>query len=97
MAEPGRQGGLGTYDDYATEYAAYTAAREQAGEDPMGILPVMLELLSELSGLAALDAGCGEGYLARIMAGRGARVTGVDISPRLVRLARDRDPTDTID
>jgi 2-polyprenyl-3-methyl-5-hydroxy-6-metoxy-1,4-benzoquinol methylase len=38
-----------------------------------------------------LDAGCGEGYLARVLAGRGARVTGIDLSPRLIELARNRD------
>jgi 2-polyprenyl-3-methyl-5-hydroxy-6-metoxy-1,4-benzoquinol methylase len=38
-----------------------------------------------------LDAGCGEGYLSRILADRGARVTGVDLAPRLVELARARD------
>src|SRR4051812_15078313 len=90
-------GTLGTYDEYAEEYAAYTAQREAADEDPMGILPVMLDLLSNLSGLTALDAGCGEGYLARIMAARGARVTGIDISPRLIQMARDRDPRGAID
>jgi SAM-dependent methyltransferase len=33
-------------------------------------------------------AGCGEGYLARILAARGVRVTGIDLSPRLIDLAR---------
>jgi hypothetical protein len=51
----------GTYDDYAEAYAASVASREQAGEDPMGILPVLLALLGDLAGHRALDAGCGEG------------------------------------
>ena len=87
----------GTYDDYAEAYAASVASREQAGEDPMGILPVLLALLGDLAGRRALDAGCGEGYLARVMARRGAHVTGADISPRLIRVARDKDPGGSID
>jgi len=40
-------------------------------------------------GLAVLDAGCGEGYLTRAIASRGARqVTGVDNSPALIAAAR---------
>jgi SAM-dependent methyltransferase len=77
------------YDRYADEYAAYVATREQDGpeHDQFGILPHMLGLLGDVAGQDVLDAGCGEGYLARILAGRGARVTGIDLSPRLVELA----------
>jgi len=84
MAPPTRTSG---YDRYAAEYAAYVATREQAEHDPFGMLPHMLELLGEVGGQELLDAGCGEGYLSRILAARGARVTGVDLSPRLVELA----------
>ena len=36
----------------------------------------------------ALDLGCGEGWLARALAARGVRVTGVDAVPTLVEAAR---------
>jgi 2-polyprenyl-3-methyl-5-hydroxy-6-metoxy-1,4-benzoquinol methylase len=36
----------------------------------------------------ALDLGCGEGWLARALAARGVRVTGVDAVPALVEAAR---------
>jgi len=62
-----------------------------------GILPLLLDLLGDVGGKAVLDAGCGEGYLARILAARGARVTGIDLSPRLVALARERDTAGGID
>src|SRR4030095_6927814 len=81
------------YDQYAAEYAEYTSWREQAltdadpAGDPFGILPTLLALLGDVSGQDVLDAGCGEGYLSRILAARGARVTGVDLSPRLGELA----------
>src|SRR5215471_141069 len=38
----------------------------------------------------ALDAGCGTGELTRLLAARCARVTGVDLSPRMVAEARNR-------
>src|SRR5947209_16922971 len=77
------------YDQYADEYAAYVATREQddLGGDPFGILAPLLAQLGDVTGQEVLDAGCGEGYLSRILAARGARVTGVDLSPRLVALA----------
>src|SRR5215207_3818565 len=82
------------YDDYATEYAALVAWRERAGpgSDDLGIVPHLLDLLGDVSDRVVLDAGCGEGYLTRILAARGARVTGIDLSPRLITLARARDP-----
>jgi ubiquinone/menaquinone biosynthesis C-methylase UbiE len=49
--------------------------------------PCVDSLLGELSGKRLLDAGCGEGYLSRYFAERGARVTGVDFSERLIRNA----------
>jgi SAM-dependent methyltransferase len=36
---------------------------------------------------AVLDAGCGEGYLSRLLARRGARVVGVDRTPALIEAA----------
>jgi SAM-dependent methyltransferase len=82
------------YDDYATEYATLVAWRERAGagSDDLGIVPHLLDLLGDVSDRVVLDAGCGEGYLARILSARGARVTGIDLSPRLIALARARDP-----
>ena len=46
-------------------------------------------------GRATLDLGCGEGRLARDLAERGHRVTGVDSSPTLVEAARKADPGGT--
>lgn len=40
-------------------------------------------------GRAILDAGCGEGYLSRLLARRGARVVGLDRSAALIRAAAD--------
>jgi len=82
MAVPMESPAGGDCDAYASEYAASVASRELGGaeNDPHGILPSMLDLLGDLRNQRAFDAGCGEGYLARLLAGRGAGVTGMDIS-----------------
>jgi SAM-dependent methyltransferase len=41
-------------------------------------------------GSRVLDLGCGTGELARALTAAGLRVTGCDISPRMLRHARDR-------
>jgi 2-polyprenyl-3-methyl-5-hydroxy-6-metoxy-1,4-benzoquinol methylase len=44
-----------------------------------------------------LDAGCGSGQWAVAFAERGARVTGVDLSPEMIRLAREHAGTRGLD
>lgn len=44
---------------------------------------------SPLLGKSALDVGCGAGLLAEPLARLGARVTGIDASPELVKVALD--------
>jgi ubiquinone/menaquinone biosynthesis C-methylase UbiE len=53
---------------------------------------ILFELMGELKGKRVLDAGCGEGYLSRLMAKRGAQVTAVDYAPRMLEIARERTP-----
>lgn len=43
-----------------------------------------------LQATRVLDYGCGNGDFSRILASRGARVCGIDISPKLIELARAR-------
>jgi ubiquinone/menaquinone biosynthesis C-methylase UbiE len=50
--------------------------------------PAFLKLAGNLKGKTVLDAGCGEGYNTRIFARMGAKMTGIDISPRLIAHAR---------
>lgn len=45
-------------------------------------------LLGDLNGKHVLDLGCGEGSNAMLLARKGARVTGVDISPRSIELCK---------
>ncbi len=80
------------WDDYAEEYVAFNRQRYPEGAGVGGMLALLLDMLGEVEGKTVLDAGCGEGLLARALAGRGARVTGIDLSPRLVEMARAQDP-----
>ncbi len=52
--------------------------------------PVLWELLGDISGLTILDSGCGTGYLSLQMGNKGAHVIGVDFSPRMIEIARER-------
>jgi 2-polyprenyl-3-methyl-5-hydroxy-6-metoxy-1,4-benzoquinol methylase len=75
------------YDPYADRYAELVAQREaSAAHDP--VLAPLLAEIGEVARLPTLDAACGEGYLARILARRGSVVTGMDLSPRLITLAQ---------
>jgi SAM-dependent methyltransferase len=85
------------YDSFADELARYTAAREERGVAGDGLLRELLELLGDVTGLRVLDAACGDGYLTRVLADRGARATGIDIGSRLIERARRRDPDGSID
>ncbi len=48
----------------------------------------LAELAHAAPGMAALDLACGTGDIAFALADRGARVAGLDITPRMLRLAR---------
>jgi SAM-dependent methyltransferase len=55
--------------------------------------PAFLAMLPGIDGLAGLDVGCGEGHNTRLLAERGARMTGIDISPTFVRHAAAAEET----
>ncbi|MCR6628832.1 MAG: class I SAM-dependent methyltransferase [Magnetospirillum sp.] len=56
---------------------------------------VIVETLA-LEGKRVIDVGCGDGHLARHMAGFGARVLGVECSPRQLAKARAAAPMDRV-
>ena len=65
----------------------------RAGRDAMRA--VMLgRLPADLTGVRVLDAGCGAGQMTAELAARGAKVTAVDISPELVKIAQSRLPAE---
>jgi ubiquinone/menaquinone biosynthesis C-methylase UbiE len=50
--------------------------------------PAFFDLLPDVSGLEGLDIGCGEGHNTRLLVGRGARVTAIDIAEGFIGHAR---------
>ena len=56
------------------------------------LMPLALQILGDVRGLRLLDLGCGEGGYSRELAKRGASVVGIDGSPRLIEVARERAP-----
>lgn len=59
---------------------------EVADDDPR--VRGILASLGPVDGLRILDLGCGKGRFARILANRGARVVGLDVSPGMLAAAR---------
>ncbi|ASW57461.1 SAM-dependent methyltransferase [Plantactinospora sp. KBS50] len=57
------------------------------------INPVLLRILGDLTRRRVLDAGCGNGYLSRILAGRGATVVGVEPGQSLFDFAVEQETT----
>ena len=53
--------------------------------------PATFRLIGNVKGKKVLDLACGEGYNTRILARKGATVTGVDFSARLIELAREKE------
>jgi ubiquinone/menaquinone biosynthesis C-methylase UbiE len=53
--------------------------------------PAFLEMLPDVRGLCGLDIGCGEGHNTRLLAQRGARMTGIDIAETFIAHAREEE------
>ena len=102
----GRRKGTGA----AVNNAIYEELGERwytAQDDPVALLRAesrlrtawILEELAAHSGqrpLAILDVACGAGLLANPLAGQGHAVTGIDLSPDSLRVARAHDPTRSV-
>ncbi len=50
--------------------------------------PALIRALGDIRGLRLLDVGCGQGRFTRELARRGASVTGIDWSVRMLQVAR---------
>src|SRR3989338_9418049 len=58
------------------------------------ILPNTTRLLELKKGEKVLDIACGQGLFSREFAKAGAKVTGVDLSAKLISIAKERSPRD---
>jgi len=58
------------------------------------ILPNLLRLLALKRGDTVLDIACGQGFFSRVLNAAGAQVTGADIAPELITIAKKLGPAD---
>lgn len=72
------------YDQTATNWSR----RQPSSLSDFTARPQVMALCEPLAGKVVLDLGCGEGYCTRMLSQRGARVLGLDLSERMIELAR---------
>ena len=78
------------YDLFADEFLAHARdGLHNAHYDR----PACLDLVGAVAGRTVLDVACGPGLYAEELVARGARVVGLDQSPRMVELCRQRVPS----
>ena len=76
------------FEHFAHDYEAHAAI---SPHNALYDRPATLDLCGDIRDLRVFDAGCGPGLFAEEFVGRGAReVVGVDASPTMVELARER-------
>jgi len=77
---------INRWDKNALEYVSYYTTQGDLSREVL-LNPVLLELMGSVQGKRILDAGCGEGYLSRILAELGAFVIAVDYSRKILEIA----------
>jgi len=76
-----------TYDKLAQEYHKKRITDRDFNE--LLEIPITLDFLGELKNQKILDTGCGTGILSKILSDNGAKVTGIDISEKMIDIAKD--------
>ena len=93
-----RDDGASEFFDEAAVARAWDANAERWTEDvragfdrhrELYTFPAFLAFMPEIAGRTVIDLGCGEGANTRQFARRGARMTGVDLSPAMIAHARE--------
>jgi SAM-dependent methyltransferase len=77
-------------NDYDALAEAYAVANEGGIQNAYYERPAILALAGDVDGRRILDAGCGSGSLFAELRDRGAVVTGIDVSPGMLEVARRR-------
>lgn len=73
--------------DYWNEDAGDTGVWHQIYD----IDPVLFNLLGSVKNKKILEIGCGNGYLSRLLAKRGAKITASDFSEKLLRFGAEKE------
>lgn len=77
---------------YETLAKRYNALIDHKPHNAYYDRPNTLSLIPEPKGKIILDAACGPGKYAEVLMAQGAEVTGFDMSPKMVALAKERNP-----
>lgn len=91
-----------TNADVINAYAEYPQDRIEDFGDEGDLIrqhllnPTIFALLGDVRNKTILDAGCGQGYLSRLLARKGASVTGVEPSDAFYKYARQREQVEQL-
>lgn len=77
-------------DAYEALAEAYAAVVKTKPHNAYYERPATLSLMPDVKGRRVLDAGCGPGIYSEWLIEQGAEVVAVDVSPKMVELARQR-------
>lgn len=89
--ELGTKEAIKRWDKYAEQIASTYGENGDIHRE-IFLNPALLSLVNSVDTMKVLDAGCGEGYLSRMLAKSGASVTGVDYSEAMIQLASSKTP-----
>lgn len=81
---------MSAYDEIAEWYDTWVGAHSM-NDDPY--YPAVESLMGDVDGLRVCDLACGQGRVSRHLADRGAHVVGVDLSAKLLEMARRHEET----
>jgi 2-polyprenyl-3-methyl-5-hydroxy-6-metoxy-1,4-benzoquinol methylase len=76
---------LSAYDAIAEWYDAWLGSASLADD---AVFAAATTLMGDVEGVRVCDLACGQGRVARHLANRGALITGIDSSARLLEIAR---------
>lgn len=77
-----------SWDGFAEEYHGLVSDSGDIYHETY-LNPLVLKLLGNVKSKKVLDLACGNGYFSKILANKGAIVTGVDYSEKMISIAKD--------
>lgn len=71
-------------------YGEYFAQLEENNPDRKNLSEILYSMVGDIRGKKILDAGCGVGNDCKMLSENGAKVVGIDISQKMIDLAKER-------
>lgn len=87
----GTEEAIKRWDAFADTYSKHHSEQGDLHKEVF-LNPTLFSLMGNTKNKKILDAGCGEGYLSRMLSKAGATVTAVDYSKRMIEIAKERTP-----